>query len=282
MGTQLNVLSVASGGPYIPLAAAGSSRYRSYVWPEPFAEMNSTTSTPQTGGRLQQVAGVGITTSGYGGGIANNPGLINQTVGVLCTTTAAAGVGSRMQGQILPLKTSRSNVIPSLGDDMHCMRYWANIACSSGTVVGNDQGFFFIPGGGLLQRIFADVAVGFGFSIGQNGVVQWVVRGPNGLIQANLTALPFDITIHHTYEVIIVGATKTADAYLVALIDSVVQPLPVLSRSWAAGTNLPPNVSISGISSFAAQVTADSHVLNATLHCHQLGMVWGPTPQSLY
>jgi hypothetical protein len=107
------------------------------------------------------------------------------------------------------------------------------------------------------------------------------VRGPNGLITTNLTAAPFDITVHHTYEVWVIGATPTADAFLVVLLDGVQQNVPILSRSWQAGSNLPANTTLSGESNFAVQATADSHVLNGTFHIHQIGIAWGPTLGSL-
>jgi hypothetical protein len=281
MGTALTQFAVASGQPFVPPGPGGAARYRSYVFPDPaFIGANAGGSGNQ-GGRNTVSGQVGITFSGFNGGSTAVAGIINGLPGVTLNMTGTTGCGIRFQGTILDLKTSRNTFTPN--DDLACIRVWANLAASAGSVLTQDQGFFLVHPGGTAQRLIQDAATGFGFFIGQNNVVSWMVRGPNGLITTNLTSTAggFDITKHHSYEIIMVSSTATADAYLFALIDSIPQALPPLSRSWGAGTNLPPNSTVSALSNFAPEIIADIRVAGQTLHCYQSGVAFGPTIASL-
>lgn len=282
MGTSLNGFAVASGGPFSPPGPAGAARYRSYIWPDPAFLGQNAGGSGNIGARGIASGQITFLTSGFNGGTTPICAIVNSLIGVTLPMTATAGVGIRMQPTIADLKTSR-NSIPLSADDCRCTRVWANLAASTGCALTQDQGFFMVHPGGVAQRIVQDVATGFGFFIGQNNVVSWMVRGPNGLVTTNLTSTAggFDITKHHTYEIIMVSSIANADAYLFALIDSIPQTIPVLSRSWGTGTNLPANTTVSSISGFAPEVVADIRSAGTTLHCQQLGVAFGPTIASL-
>lgn len=283
MGSALLAsLAVSQGYPYSPPGPSGAARFRSYIWPDPIdLAQNAGGVHIAPGGRGFPFGngGPGMIVSSYGNGTTTGA-VQNGIMGWQATCGSTGGVGYRMQGNILTLKTTPLlGLSPNIAsDDCHAMRVWANLACSQGATPGNDQGFFMVHPGGTAQRIFFELALGFGFSIGNSGVVQWVVRGPNGLFQYNVTASPFDITKLHTYEIWILGAPPGGVASLIPLIDGVpCLGIPNLSRTWGPGSNLQPNVTISGEINFAPQVTADGKVLNQTVLIQQVGIALGPT-----
>jgi hypothetical protein len=282
MGISLSSLGVAYGAPFQAPASAGAARYRSYVWPDP-SQLFVTTAIPNTvgvRGRISSV-GLGVQTSNFAGGATNFPGLVNGLAGALITNNPGSLL-IRIQGQICNIKTQRGQHIqPATADDSTCSRVWANLACSTGAPITNDQGLYMVQPGGITPRVILDGGAGFGFLVGQAGVVSFVVRGPNGLILTPLTAAPFDVTAHHTYELLIAGVTPFSDGSLTALIDGIAAPLPALSRSWGPGTNLPPNVTNAAESGFVPAITSSNGVLNSTVHVQQLGIAWGPTLGSL-
>lgn len=281
MGSSLlSSLSVAYGGPFIPPGSGGAARYRSYIWPDPLQLAANAGAVQQSVGVRGRMATGGPSNvfAGYGGG--NAVQIVNGMAGYAITNVLAGGGGYRFQGNICQLKTSRSLIGPPF-DDQSVIRVWANLACSSGTPATQDQGLVLVHPGGIAQRIIADLAIGFGFQIGQTGIVSFLIRGPNGLLTLPITAAPFDVTKHHTYEMWLVSASQSADANLSAFIDNVAVPLPALSRSWGPGSNLPPSVFISGECNFAVQLTSDPKINGAVMHIQQLGIAWGPTLPSV-
>lgn len=283
MGSSLASVAVSLGYPYTPPGPTGAGRYRSYTYPDVSGLLVTTTSPSNMGvrGRIA-TGGPGVLSSAFGGGFAGPfPALVNNIPGLLITNNPGSGM-IKMQGQIGNVKTARGQHVQSqAADDSTCMRVWANMQVSNGAPITNDQGFYMVQPGGVTPRVIIDGGAGFGFNIGQTGVVSFVTRGPNGLITTALTAAPFDVTQHHTYEMWIQGMTPTSDGSLTALIDGIVVPLPALSRNWRAGTNLPPNVTLSAESGFVPAWVTSNGILNSTVHMHQLGIAWGPTLASL-
>jgi hypothetical protein len=281
MGSTLASLSVAAGFPFQAPGPGGAGRYRSYTFPD-VSGLFVTTTSPSNAGVRGRIAtgGPGILSSAFGGGFTALPGLVNGLAGLLITNNPGSGC-IRLQGQICNVKTARTHVQPAVADDSTCYRVWANLACSNGAPNTNDQGLYMIQPGGVTPRIIIDGGAGFGFLVGQTGIVSFVVRGPNGLIITPLTAAPFDVTAHHTYEMLIAGMTPTSNGSLTALIDGIVAPLPALSRTWGPGTNLPPNVTFSAESGFVPAIISSNGILNSTVHAQQVTVAFGPTIGSL-
>jgi hypothetical protein len=236
--------SIASSLP------AGAGRSQDWYWPDPQASQGVNIGS---GVRSRNSAvAVSAQTGGIGGG---NLVIAAVIKGVPCAQmlSGAGGSGTIFKFQPpmpLMLRTSKSKIVGAV-DDQQVYRIVVTMAGGGIAVnAGQDFGFEVIRTIGTFGRVFADANDGFGIRIQDSHIVQFFVRGPNGLIVRNLTAAPFDTTDWHSFDFRISSATDAVDAKLALLMDTVAVDLGAANSSWAAGTNLPATSLLNGLMGF--------------------------------
>lgn len=233
----------------------GAGRSQDLYWPDPWTFFTGQYIIRSRIGPTLDNATTANT--GLGGGTAETIGCY---LGVDCNQSGctAGGAGNRHAFTgvgALHIRTTKGFAPPYQCDDMGFMRVIATLASPNVPADGRDFGMQVTWQGG---GIFRDGLGGFGFNINGAGALEFVVRGPNGLIR---TVVPgIDPTKWHAYEFRIQSATVN-DATLTALIDNVPIALSATSSSWAAGTDLPPAATFGGNKAgFAVVINSDGAV----------------------
>lgn len=261
----------------------GAGRFQDWMWPDPqaYGGINIGTGVRQRNGLG---AAAVATTTALGGGTAPIAAVIAgvECAQILSAAAGPAGVAFRfVNAGLSHIKTSKSNINP-IADDQACKRFLINMAGGGIAIGAGDFGFQVTRNSAGAGRIVGDANDGFGLQIQNGNVINFIVRGPNGLIApVALTGAPFDTTAWHTYDFLIIDATSTNEASLSLKIDNVPVALPALSASWAIGTNLPPAALTGGLVGFTPVVVSDSKNNNG-FFVQQLRMITAPTSDALF
>jgi hypothetical protein len=129
------------------------------------------------------------------------------------------------------------------------------------------------------MRLMSGGIPGFGFQFPTQSTIQFVIRGPNGLVTLAIPQIS-DLLLH-TYELRILPSTRANYATLQAFVDGVPLALPALSSSWAPGTNLPPLLIVGGKLGFAPGLV-NNCLASANLLINQLRVIQAPTLQDCF
>jgi hypothetical protein len=256
----------------------GAGRFRDMVWPDPSGLDGSPSSF--VGNRLgTSLVGTNpiAVSIGYGGGTSLGVASIN---GIDCanlpSNAGAVGLGLRFDSSMVAHIKTTLNALAFQVDDEQCFRVFCNMAMSSAPVPGTDYGWYMTTAN-TNGRILGDVATGFGFLYVDANTVNFISRGPLGLVQQAVTVAPFDTTQFHCYEMRITSATATTAAGLSVLIDNVPIVLPASLSSWGGVSALPPSILFGGTrAGFRPGLYNTSGLLNA-LFVQKLRFLSAPT-----
>lgn len=223
----------------------GAGRIIDVMWPDPY----DVTAQDPIRCRIGPTATADRTPTitGLGGGVAPSISVYKGVDAVVYNCTAVpAGRKATFSGPgSLHIRTTKGYAPPTLDDDLGFMRIL--VTMSSAQTPGTLRDFGMQITQAATGCIYRDGASGFGFNIdvsGGNPILDFVVRGPNGLLHntgGNLATV--DTTKWHTYEIRIQSATANAEASMTPYVDGVpVTGLAATTLSWATGTDLPPSV----------------------------------------
>lgn len=277
---------VAYGAPYVPIASPGDGRFRDYSFPEPAYLVPTLTQQVSgarqgNGGELGPTFARTIYTADPGQPTGPVASLGISVIAIL--SGAAAGQSFSFGGSLFP----RLN--PSLisNDEQSYTRVIWNMAIGNppGGAATDVGGYIVQPGSSTPDmRVRAGGINGFGFQFSSMGVggINFIIRGPNGLVTQNIPGL--DSSFLHVLELYILPGTRTSFAQLQVFADGAPVVLPALSSSWAPGTNLPPLAINGNRLGFSPGVinncgAAANVLLNATAG---LRVITAPTFQDLF
>lgn len=244
------------------LPSSGAGRFQDLIFPGRLTAIGSAlVDTFHTGRtRTENFQGTSV---GLGGGVPNPAATVR--LGVPCVNfncTAVAGIMFRFYPAMgFMLATGQNSTTPGSGLANNVTRIiWS--FCGSGIApnAGSDMGLEIVPPSGFFSgRILGDVSPGWGFRLASANSLEFIVRGPNGLI-----TLPFvvDTTTWHVLDMRIVAASSGQDATLSVLLDNVPMNLGALNSSWAAGTNLPPAALINAQLGFMPCIVCNPNPIN--------------------
>lgn len=259
------------------LAPSGAGRFQDWIWPGRLTACGQgvtmdTSCTSRNGSASQ--AGI---TLGFGGGI-NVPVAVNAGVACVRMPCGPGAVGVAFRVPMLMLLRTTKQFISAAYDDQAVYRYvWMFAGDGVAANAGQDFGLEFIQTGAAGgARILADVGFGFGFRVADANVLQFIARGPNGLVTTPFTAAPFNTALWHTLDLRIKSATDTSEATLDLRLDDQVVNLGPANSSWAPGTNLPPSALVGAQVGFEAQLVSAAGNVN-NLYTHQLRFMTAPT-----
>ena len=279
MGTAL---AVALGNPFNASPLPGAGRWRDYCFPEP-AFLGPTLNQQQAGIRPASNGATAFpifarTVYTADPGQPTGPVMFNGVNVMAVLSGAAAG-----QGFACTCIQPRLTPTPLTVDDMAFNRIvfigmgMGNPPGGAATDVG---GYVVIPNSGTPDmRVMSGGISGFGFQFPTQSTVQFVIRGPNGLV--TLAIPQINDLLLHTYEMRILPSTRTAYAQLQVFVDFVPLALPALSSSWAPGTNLPSIAITSNRMGFAPGLI-NNCLASANLLINQLRVIQAPTLQDCF
>lgn len=247
------------------LAPAGAGRFEDWIWPSRATAAGAAAITPACTGRNRVGDILGATAAIGGGATAPVADVRLGVPSVRMFCDAVNGVSFQFYPPMgIFFKSTKSAVNP-IDDDIAVTRIvWT--FCGSGIApgAGLDMGLEIsqLGGAAAAKRILVDATNGFGWRLADANVLQWIVRGPNGLVTLNVTAAPFDLTIWHTLDMRITSATSTDEASLTVLLDNAPVNLGVLNSSWAAGTNLPPIAQLAATVGYVPNLVCNPNPIN--------------------
>lgn len=264
------------------LAPAGAGRMADLIWPGRLTAAGPAALDTSHTGRTRSE---NLTGSILGIGPSSQNPVADVRLGVPCakfTVDATSGVGLRFYPAMgFTFATSPQFFSPSSVVNMATRIIWA--FCGSGTApaAGADFGLEIVqPASGLGQRILTDAVNGFGFRLADANTLQFITRGPNGLITVNLVV---DTTTWHVLDLRIVSASGTPtgggagpDATLTVRLDGQVLNLGTLNSSWAAGTNLPPVTASGGTMGWMPTLVWNPNPINNSW-TYQLRFIQAPS-----
>jgi hypothetical protein len=276
-------ISVALGGPFSAVSQPGAGRYRDYCFPEPAFLVASLTQTvsgrrPGSDGSTGfPLFGRAVYTADPGSNILG-PTAYNGVNVATMLSGAAAG-----QSNACICLVPRLNPSFIATDEIAYTRIiWLMAIGNAPGAVNTDFGGYVVQAASATpdMRLMSGGILGFGFQFPSLTSVQFVVRGPNGLVTLAMPSIT-DSTILHAYELRILPPTSTQFAQLQAFVDGAPLALPALSASWAVGTNLPPLAILGGKLGFAVGAVNNS-LAAANLLIQQLRVINAPTLADLF
>lgn len=268
------------------LAPAGAARVVDLIWPSRLSALGpALLDTGHTGRTRSEI---------YSGSIAGfGPASVNPSpdvrLGVPCakfSVDGTSGVSLRFYPAMAFTVATSPQIWSPVGINVATRIVW--IFCGSGIApnAGLDFGLEFVQPSALGSRILVDAVAGFGFRLADANTLQFIVRGPNGLVTVALTAAPFDLTTWHVLDIRIVSAsgppafinpaTLGPDATLTVRLDGQVLNLGALNSSWATGTNLPPTPLGAGSMGFVPTMPFSPNPIN-NAWVYQLRFMQAPT-----
>lgn len=259
------------------LAPRGAARIQDLIWPGRLTAAGPAAfATDHTGRtRTENLTG---TVVGISGGTANPIADVKLGVpSVKITCDAVGGISLRFYPSMgFFLNTTKSTQTPGAPNNVTRI-VWAFSGSGIAPNAGSDMGLEIVPPGGFgTGRILVDASPGWGFRLADANVLQFIVRGPNGLFTIPLTANPFDLTAWHVVDLRMTSASSTTEATLDVRLDGVPQNLGPLNSSWAAGSNLPAIALNAGTIGFMPCLVANPNPINA-FWTYQLRFIQAPT-----
>jgi hypothetical protein len=222
--------------------------------------------------------------TGFGGGGVSGSQVVNGVVSSSINSSAVNGNGTaiHMDDCRIPIPTTRSALNPANSDYSVWRVQWMVCLDAPPGAIGEVTVSTVINV--FNGNYIGSLNGGFGFQFLPNGTVAFVTVTGGIAVLTVVSPAGFDYTQWHVYELWIFAATSSADAYLIPLIDNTPVALPLTSRSWAAGSKLPPLQNIGAVQpGFLVQCwnNSSSGAANKT-NIHQVRIMAGPTLASLF
>jgi hypothetical protein len=267
----------------VPNPIPGAGRFFDFVWPA----INNYLPAANISARNQLAAptGAGVAFVSFGGGVANTAAMWKGVpiISVNCSAVAGNGNATELIPARVLLNTTR-NALAAINNDILCWRIIWNAATFVAPANTGEVGLYLITDQNT-PKIVTGTSSGFGFRFFNDGSVGFttITGGLATTTTLKAVASGYDLTDVHSYELRLFGATANADANLEVLIDNVTLTalLPATSKSWAAGTKLPPTQLTGANLGFIPTAVAMANVASG-LFVNQMRVIAGPTLDSLF